>query len=183
MITKKILLVFLFGCFSGVLIPLVIGILNIKLDSGWQLMQPKVFGNIRIIPEDIDPTCLPDLEYAVTVENNNSKLFSLFFDKNKVLREVVLLNHDNVLLTARLPFEVDNGRIEYGVFPTNSYWDIDINGIFDIHWRERQPYIFINNQWLKVDEYDGVKNALIKNDSKADTYLFEYKTGWKAIDP
>jgi len=177
------------GIVTGVVLMYVLAIVNIRQEGGREIIEPKLFGNIKI-----RRVALPE----ATAERTNVYQ-SLFLDKdgNTFLR----INQLSPGVAGELLFFNDSGRlvfrastetqgwsegVSYGPMAQNErplegehYIDINLDGVFDMMFRFNEDGKFerilahIDDEWKVVDDYDPKEYTFIVEDKQ---YSFEY---WK----
>jgi len=179
MLSKKTILIFVFGCLLGFSVALIIGAINLFRNKGYPLTYPKIIGDIRIASVAIDPKQVPGVGKTVVIEKKGSPFLNLLFDEEQTLCELLYYSRGNAILSIDLSSEKEGKGIEYGDPLKTTFWDIDYDGTFNAQWGNGISQIYINNSWQKINSLKRKqKQAVLKQDNQDIVYIFESGKGW-----
>ena len=176
----KVTLIFLLGWLCGALSITLIAVYGIYRSGGSTLMEPKLYGNIKIYPWRSEDEIVRDIGLAnwIYIEKDNEVLLTLSFDENNEFSGFSFWNKGNDILDYAVPQDVNFASVIYGTFEQNLSWmDYNSDGILDIQHNKSDNIkkILIDDEWAEVEFLpDGVK---VIKDEEEKKYSFDYKEG------
>lgn len=184
----KVILIFLFGWFSGVLTIVVIALFAMYSNyrhGGSPLVEPKMYGDVRIYHWNSGD----ELEHQmglgdwIIVENDKECFIALNFDKRKQFSGFSFWNKGNEILDYAIPQNNNFASVCYGTLEQNLSWiDYNSDGIFDIqhHKNDNIKKILIDEEWVKIPESGKV---VVVNGNNEIEYDFNYEKGkWLPVE-
>lgn len=174
------------GFLSGASFIFLLVLMPLYLNRGDEIKSTKTFGNVKITPFEVDDKILFSTGESLIIQKDQEPILSLYFDYNKKLTELSFLHENKPLFSAYLHPDLNKwGGFSFGYYESGiSYYDKNCDAFFDDMdvIRARTSYIFIDNQWLKVDEKKGFR-ATIGSGSSMHEYIFSLEKGWVEKTP
>ncbi len=187
--TIKLLLV---GIAIGFASTILFGLVLYCIEGDELPMEPKTFGDIKIWAQDtsgVEDTTALDVSKMMFMTKADVPFLSVRMDKDGQVAHLSLLNEKGrVCLTMMASTEPDKWqRVIYAGGDGNGdytvgemFVDINFNGHFDVKrvfddtGEKVSSYIYIDQDWKKVDRCD-LKKAI----ADTTTYVFDFNDGWR----
>jgi hypothetical protein len=182
----KVTLIFLLGWLCGALSIAIIAVYDIHRKEGSPLMEPKLYGNVKIYSCKNEDQVAHDigLENWVIIEKNKDILLSLTFNNDKEFSGFSFHNKGDMIVSYAIPMKGEKyAAVDYGTLEQNLSWmDYNSDGIFDIqhHKNDNTKKILIDEEWVKIPESGKV---VVVNGNNEIEYDFDYEKGkWLPLE-
>jgi hypothetical protein len=177
MFSRKTFLIFIFGSLFGFSVAIIIGTISIYRNMGRPLSQPRVLGDVRVVPVAIDPKIVPGIHKAIQIEREGEIFLHLYFDDQNKIDELSYIDHSEQLFM--LDMSSRESGVVYGKTMDSIHLDMNYDGTFDARWTKGIPAIFVDGGWLEVYDFERKqKKAILKQDNQDVIYIFESGKGW-----
>ncbi len=189
--TLSTIIIFSLGFVVGVAVLILIGAIGSYIHPVTSLTWPKKFGDIKIWvdePTDCENTSELDVSKMMFMAKRGIPFLTVGMNKSgKVAHFSLLGESERLILTMTASAEPGrwerliysgkdkNDRIGGEMFiDVNFDGHFDIRHIFDDTGKKVSRYIYIDQDWKKVDRCD-VKKAI----ADTTTYVFDFNDGWR----
>lgn len=184
------IIIFSVGFVAGIAVSLTIGAILSYVDPGTLLTNhPKIFGDIKIFahkPSDVESTIDLDVDevmymtkagipflYAPTDNTGKVTSLSLLNEKKRLVFTMTALDEPGKWGHA-IYSGYDAGRRTGEMFgDINFDGHFDLKRVFDDTGKKVSSYIYIDQDWKKIDRCD-FKKAI----ADTTTYVFDFNDGW-----
>ena len=188
------IIVFTGGIIVGIASCMALAFYNIHKEMGRALIGPRIFGDIRIVPQFISKERCPNLdfdEHMLFLEKNGVNFMLITQDSNGVTKNINTLtkgNPDNggfMMQPLKSPGQWEccyGGPSINGKLSGELYWDFNFDGQFDARYafdtngKKETSWIFVNGDWHKVI---GAGHRYAKDDSTT----FHFDLSYSKIHP
>ena len=193
------IIVFIAGTVFGIGLCMALAFYNIHQEMGKPLVGPRIFGDIRIIPnkflskEFYSYSKLDSEENVLFLEKDGVRFMAIVQDSNGITRSINTVSKDNpvdgggfMMQPSQSPSKWEccyGGPMIKGKPSGELYWDFNFDGqfdtrsVYDENGGKKVLWIFINGDWHKVV---GANRWRAKDDSAM--FHFDPNTGWLQDD-
>jgi len=189
--TLSTIVILFIGIVIGFAIVLLIGAIGSYVHPVTSLTWPKKFGDIKIFshkPLAVEGTIAQDIDEMLVMAKNNTPFLVIFKNKAGKITRLDLLNDKERPVFSIEPLGAPDkwgkaayrGYNEAGELAGDDFEDINFDGHFDIRHifddtgKKVSRYIYIDQDWKKVDRCD-FKKAI----ADTTTYVFDFNDGWR----
>jgi hypothetical protein len=172
----------------GLTLAVITGAVLEHLDAGTLLRHPKNIGDIKIIPfgPKTAPNNAPDGGFTMT--KDGERFFYAAIGSNDKITDVAILRGKDIFFTMATSKRSGNwigttyGFCHNGRDVGEHYMDLNFDGQFDLKgfYNDKgeliSKYIYINQDWIKVDWEKPAEHAAGVGQTK---FIFDPNSGWQ----